>query len=95
VALAGTVEARSPYLTVAKATASIATMRHKRFSAQIRAAIARAKVSRYRICADIGLNQATMSRFMNGNGNLSLETVDRLAELLKLRVVVGTDRTQE
>jgi transcriptional regulator with XRE-family HTH domain len=70
-------------------------MRHKRFSDQIRDAIAGSKLSRYRICAEIRLNQATLSRFMNGKGNLSLETVDRLAELLNLRVVVGTDRKPE
>jgi transcriptional regulator with XRE-family HTH domain len=67
-------------------------MKHKRFSDQIRDAITASKLSRYRICADIGLSQAAMSRFMNGKGGLSLETVDRLADLLKLRVVVETDR---
>jgi transcriptional regulator with XRE-family HTH domain len=70
-------------------------MRPKRFSDQIRDAINSSKLSRYRICADIGLSQPAMSRFMNGKGGLSLETVDRLAELLKLRVVAETDRTQE
>jgi hypothetical protein len=64
-------------------------MKPKRFSDQIRDAISGSSQSRYRICADIGLSQAAMSRFMNGKGGLSLETVDRLAELLNLRVVVG------
>jgi transcriptional regulator with XRE-family HTH domain len=69
-------------------------MRSKAFSDQIREAINGSKLSRYRICADIGLSQAAMSRFMNGKGGLSLETVDRLANLLGLRVVVGTGGKQ-
>jgi hypothetical protein len=69
-------------------------MRSKPFSDQIRDAINSSKLSRYRICADIGLSQPSMSRFMNSKGGLSLETVDRLADLLGLRVVVGTDRKQ-
>jgi hypothetical protein len=67
-------------------------MRSKPFSDQIRDAINGSKRSRYRICADIGLSQAAMSRFMNGKGGLSLETIDRLAELLNLRVAVGPER---
>jgi transcriptional regulator with XRE-family HTH domain len=70
-------------------------MRYKRFSDQIRDAISGSKLSRYRICADIRLDQATLSRFMNGKGNLSLETIDRLAELLKFRVVVAPEQKPE
>jgi transcriptional regulator with XRE-family HTH domain len=70
-------------------------MKSKSFSDQIRDAINNSKLSRYRICADIGLSQPSMSRFMNGKGGLSLETVDRLAELLNLHVIVGTDRKPE
>jgi transcriptional regulator with XRE-family HTH domain len=67
-------------------------MARKRFSDQIRDAINGSKMSRYRICADIGLSQPSMSRFMNGKGGLSLETLDRLANSLKLRVIVEADR---
>ena len=39
--------------------------------AQIRAAVDGSGLSRYRICREIGVAQATMSRFMNGKGGLS------------------------
>jgi transcriptional regulator with XRE-family HTH domain len=66
-------------------------MRHK-FSDQIRRAIDGSELSRYAICNAIGLNQGTMSRFMNAKGNLSIATLDRLAELLGLTVVVKTPK---
>lgn len=43
-------------------------------------------MSRYAIAKAIGLDQATLSRFMSGKGGLALETVDKLAELLHLRL---------
>lgn len=57
------------------------------FSDSLRRAIDESGMSRYRICKLIGLNQATMSRFMSGKGGLSFEALNKLAELLKLRVV--------
>ena len=62
-------------------------MRQKPFSDQIRAAVDASGMSRYRICREIGLSQPTMSRFMAGKSGLSMETLDRLADLLGLVVV--------
>ncbi len=59
----------------------------RRFSDQIRRAVDASGMSRYAICKAIGFNQGAMSRFMSGKGGLSLEMLDRLAELLGLRVV--------
>jgi hypothetical protein len=42
----------------------------------------------YRICCDIGLSQASMSRFMSGKTGLAMDTLDRLAEYLGLSVAV-------
>lgn len=56
-------------------------------SQQLRDAIDASGVSRYRICKEIGLPQSTMSHFMAGACGLSLATVDRLGDLLGLRVV--------
>jgi transcriptional regulator with XRE-family HTH domain len=61
-------------------------MRHK-FSDQVRAAIDASGMSRYAISKAIGLNQSVLSRFMRGGG-LSLDTLDKLADLLGLAVVV-------
>lgn len=45
-------------------------------------------MSRYRICKEVGLDESTMSRFMNGHCGLALETIDALAELLGLELTV-------
>jgi transcriptional regulator with XRE-family HTH domain len=63
-------------------------MEHVRFSDQIRDAVNASELSRYRICAEIKLSQPAMSRFMAGRSGLSMEVLDRLAELLGLTVVV-------
>lgn len=63
-----------------------------RFSDQIRAAIAASDITRYRICKKIGLPESSMSRFMAGRAGLSLETIDKLAELLGLSVLVRRRR---
>lgn len=65
-----------------------------RFSDEIRAAVENSGMSRYAICREIELNQGAMSRFMSGQGGISLDTIDRLAELLGLRVAVRRPRKQ-
>jgi len=46
-------------------------------------------MSRYAIANAIGLDHSVMSRFMAGTSGLSFKTLDRLGELLKLRIVAG------
>ena len=60
-----------------------------KLSDQVRHAIEHAGVSRYSIAKQIDVSQALLSRFMNRTGGLSLDVLDRLGELLDLRVVVG------
>ena len=55
---------------------------------QLRRAIDSCGMSRYRICQLIDLDQATMSRFMGRYVGLDIKTVDKLGELLGLRIVV-------
>ena len=59
----------------------------KAISQQLREAIDASGMSRYRICKEIGLPESTMSHFMAGQCGLALTTVDRLGELLGLRIV--------
>jgi predicted XRE-type DNA-binding protein len=59
----------------------------RKLSDQIRDAVENSGMSRYRISADSGVQQSTLSRFMRGGG-MSLDTPDRLADLLGLEVVV-------
>ena len=60
-------------------------------SQQLRDAIEASGMSRYRICKEIGLPESTMSQFMTGKTGLALKTVDRVGELLGLRVVAGAE----
>ena len=68
----------------------------RRFSDQIRDVVNASGLSRYAICKAIGFNQGAMSRFMSGKGGMSLETLDRLAELLGLSIVAepGDERSE-
>jgi transcriptional regulator with XRE-family HTH domain len=60
-----------------------------KLSEQIRRAVDACGLSRYRICKDLGIAESTLSRFMSGQGGLSMEYLDRLAELLDLRIQAG------
>lgn len=61
--------------------------RRTKLSDQIRQAIDASGVSRYRICKQIGLDQALLSRFMQGRSGLSVQNLDALADVLRLRIV--------
>jgi hypothetical protein len=58
-----------------------------KLSDQIRDAVDNSGVTHYRLCAESGVQQSTLSRFMRGGG-MSLDTLDRLADVLGLVVVV-------
>jgi transcriptional regulator with XRE-family HTH domain len=55
-----------------------------RFSDQIRRAVDSSGMSRYRICKEAGIDQATFSRFMAGKVGMALPTLDALADVLGL-----------
>lgn len=61
-------------------------MGRKRFSDEIREAVATAPMSRYEICKRIGFSESTMSRFMSGRSGISMDTLDKLAALLRLTI---------
>ena len=56
-------------------------------SDQVRQSLDAAGVSRYAIAKQIGCSQALLSRFMSRTGGLSLDVLDRVSEVLGLRVV--------
>jgi len=64
-------------------------IKQDKLSDQIRRAIDASGMSRYAIANAIGLDHSVMSRFMAGTSGLSFKTLDRLGELLKLRIVAG------
>jgi predicted XRE-type DNA-binding protein len=57
-----------------------------KLSEQIRQAIKQSGLSRYAICKAIGMDQAIMSRFMNGKGGLQQDSLDAVADLLGLEL---------
>jgi transcriptional regulator with XRE-family HTH domain len=63
--------------------------RRVKLSDQIRRAVDASGLSRYRICKQLGIAESTLSRFMSGQGGLSMEYLDRLSELLDLRIEAG------
>jgi hypothetical protein len=63
--------------------------KREKLSDQIRRAVDASGRSRYRICKDAGILQSVMSRFMSGQGGLSTERLDALADLLDLNITVG------
>jgi transcriptional regulator with XRE-family HTH domain len=56
---------------------------------QIRHAIDGSGMSRYALCKQIRMSQATMSRFMHGHGGLSVEKLDEIGEALELNITAG------
>jgi transcriptional regulator with XRE-family HTH domain len=69
--------------------------RRAKLSEQIRRAVDASGLTRYRICKQLGIAESTMSRFMSGQGGLSMEYLDRLAELLDLRIEAGGSRRKK
>ena len=60
-----------------------------KLSEQIRRAVDASGQSRYRICKRLGIAESTMSRFMSGQGGLSMDNLDALADLLDLDIMIG------
>ena len=56
-------------------------------SDELRQAIERSGVSRYSIWQQTGIDQGSLSKFMDGERGLSIESIDKLAELLGLHIV--------
>ena len=65
----------------------IMSARRAKLSDEVRAAVDASGLSRYRIAKELEISESTMSRFMSGRAGLSMEYLDRLAELLGLHIV--------
>ena len=65
------------------------------FSEQLRQAIERSGMSRYAIGQAAGIDKATMSRFMAGKVGLSLESIDKIVDVLRLKLVGTVPQDQE
>ena len=58
------------------------------FSDQLRQHIESCGLTRYEIAKQAEIEQSALSRFMSGERGLSTSTLDRLAKLLELEVVM-------
>ena len=58
-------------------------------SDQLRELIADAGPSVYELARDAGVDRSVLSRFLAGKRTITLETADRLAAVLKLRLIAG------
>lgn len=64
--------------------------KRKTLSEQLRDAILGAEISRYQISKETGIAQSDLSRFVNRQQGLSLDTIDRLADYLNLELTKRT-----
>ena len=59
-----------------------------KLSDQLRAAINASELTRYRIGKELGIDEATLSRFMSGERGLRMSVLDKLSVFLGVRIVI-------
>ncbi|MBU4271580.1 MAG: helix-turn-helix transcriptional regulator, partial [Planctomycetes bacterium] len=64
----------------------------KQFSDEIRAAVQNCGKTRYRIAKQTGIDAATLCRFVQGQVGLSMDSLDKLAACIGIRLVVQKSR---
>jgi hypothetical protein len=57
-------------------------------SEQLQRIILEGELSRYRICKMAGIDQGQLHRFVTTGRGISIETLDRIGQALRLRLVV-------
>jgi plasmid maintenance system antidote protein VapI len=62
--------------------------RRETFSDQLRRIIAESELSRNQLCIAAGLDPSHLHRFVHGTGRLTNDTIDRLAEVLGVRLTI-------
>lgn len=55
---------------------------------KIRRAVETSGKTRYRIAKESGISAAQLSRLVNGQSGMTVETIERLADYLGLRIVI-------
>ena len=63
-------------------------------SDELRQAIERSDVSRYSIWQQTGIDQGSLSKFMDGERGLSIESIDTIAELLGLHICTADAKSR-
>ena len=65
------------------------------FSDQIRRAIRKSGMTQYAIAKRSGLTRGGISRFMAGDRDMNLRTLDKLAPVLNVRIVITQNKGQK
>jgi transcriptional regulator with XRE-family HTH domain len=73
----------------------MAKRRPAKLSDQLRRAISESGQTRYKIAKATGINEAALSKFFHGERGLGLESIDRLAAHLRLRVLAEEKRSRK
>jgi len=60
-------------------------------SEQLQRIILDGELTRYRICKLAGIDQGQLHRFVTTGKGISIETLDKIAAVLRLRLVVDSD----
>ena len=61
-------------------------------SDELRQAIEQSGLSRYSIWQQTGIDQGSLSKFMDGERGLGMESIDKLADLLGLHIAAESRR---
>jgi DNA-binding phage protein len=67
----------------------------EKFSDQLRRAVKRSEETRYAISQQTGIAQSILSRFVNQDSGLSIESIDKLCEFLGLRLVTDSNAVEQ
>jgi transcriptional regulator with XRE-family HTH domain len=83
-----TSNARSLHKTQVSVTLPRARSKQLVFGDQLRRAIETCGLSRYAIWKATGIDQPTLSRFMRGKSGLTIESIDKICQLISARLIV-------
>jgi plasmid maintenance system antidote protein VapI len=64
------------------------TQQRESFSDQLRRIIAESELSRNQLCIAAGLDPSHLHRFVHGKGRLTNDTIDRLVDVLGVRLTI-------
>lgn len=64
----------------------------KSVSDQLRQIIEDGPLTRYRISKDSGVDSSQLLRFVRGDGRLTTDSLDRIGEVLKLRIISDLEK---
>ena len=67
----------------------------QKLSDSVRQAINESGESRYAIAKATGIDESALAKFYNGQRGITTDTLDRLAEYLGLRIVMGRKPKQK